>query len=108
MDKLTSILCQNPTAFMELDFAKSENNYVHLPCDVVSSPNSIIYPVVKDLVLDSLEYRMKQQSDDGRWPLDWSFGDSESLHTLQIKYEAYRTLVMLEKLDRFGMVEKRF
>ena len=66
--KLTSILCQNPTAFMELDYAKSENDYVHLPCDVVGSPDSIIYPVVKDLVNDSLKYRLKQQSDDGRWP----------------------------------------
>lgn len=67
--KLTTILCQNPTAFMELDYAKSDNDYVHLPCDVVSSPDSVIYPTVKNLVDDSLEYRMKQQSDDGRWPL---------------------------------------
>lgn len=107
-NKLTSILCQNPTAFMELDFTKSENYYVHLPCDVVISPNSILYPVEKDLVLGSLEYRMNQQGDDGRWPLGWSFGDNEALRKLQIKYEAYRTLAMLEKLDRFGMVEEYY
>lgn len=58
-NKLTSILCQNPTAFLELDYAKSQNNYVHLPCDGVTSPYSIVYLTVKDLVDDSLAYRMK-------------------------------------------------
>ena len=105
IDKLTSILCQNPTAFMELDFAKSEYDYVHLPCDSVSSPDSIVYPAVKNLVDESLEYRMKQQSDDGRWPLGWSFGESEALKRLQVKYEAYRTLLMLVKLKQFGRIE---
>lgn len=106
VDKLTAILCQNPTAFMELDFARSECDYVHLPCDSVCSPDSIIYPAVKDLVEESLEYRMRQQSDDGRWPLGWSFGSDEGLKTLQTKYETYRTLDMLVKLERFGRIER--
>ena len=105
-DKLTSILRQNPTAFMELDFARSDKDYVHLPCDVVKHPKSIIYPAVKDLVLDSLQYRMGQQSDDGRYPLGWSFGDDEGMQKLQTKYEAYLTLAMLEKLDRFDMIDR--
>lgn len=105
-DKLTRILCQNPTAFMELNFVKSKSDYVHLPCDSVASPDSIVYPVVKNLVDKSLEYRMKQQSDDGKWPLGWSFGNDESLQKLQIKYEAYRTLLMLDKLERFGRIER--
>lgn len=105
-DKLTWIICQNPTAFMELDFEKSRQKYVHLPCDSVSSPDSIVYPVVKDLVEESLEYRMKQQSDDGRWPLGWSFGSDAGLQKLQVKYEAYRTLLMLVKLEQFGRIEK--
>lgn len=104
-DKLTSILCQNPTAFMELDYAKSEYDYVHLPCDSLSSPDSIVYPVVKSLVDESLEYRMKQQSEDGRWPLGWSFGENQALKELQVKYEAYRTLLMLVKLKQFGRIE---
>ncbi len=104
-DKLTSILCQNPTAFMELDFAKSDKDYVHLPCDVVEDPDSIVYPVVKNLVLDSLQYRIAQQNEDGRWPLGWSFGDDKGMKELQVKYETYRTLAMLEKLDRFDMIE---
>ena len=102
---MTSVLCQNPTAFMELDYAKSDGDYVHLPCDVVGSPDSILYPAVKDLVEESLDYRMKQQSEDGRWPLGWSFGSGAGLHNLQIRYEAYRTLLMLVKLKRFGRIE---
>ena len=104
-DKLTSILRQNPTVFMELDFSKSDTEYVHLPCDWIDSPDNIIYPVVKNLVDDSLTYRIKQQSDDGRWPLGWSFGDSEGFHKLQILYEASRTVNMLVKLKRFGRIE---
>ena len=91
---------------MELDFTKSDKEYVHLPCDVVEHPSSIVYPVVKNLVLDSLKYRMGQQINDGRWLLGWSFGDDEGLKKLQNKYETYRTLAMLEKLDRFDMIEK--
>lgn len=87
---------------MELDFEKSKKEYVHLPCDSVDSPDSIVYPVVKDLVDKSLEYRMRQQDDDGRWPLGWSFGSDAGLQELQVKYEAYRTLLMLVKLERFA------
>jgi len=104
-DKLTAILRQNPTTFMELDYAKSDNDYVHLPCDSVDSPDNIIYPAVKDLVDDSLGYRLKQQSDDGRWPLGWSLGEGESFRKLQVLYETYKTLGMLVKLERFGMIE---
>lgn len=103
-NKLTAILCQNPTAFMELDYTKSDNDYVHLPCDSIESPDSIIYPAVKDLVDDSLGYRMKQQSDDGRWPLGWSFGEGEGLQKLQILYEASGTVGMLAKFKRFGRI----
>lgn len=105
-DKLTQILRQNPTAFMVLDFAKSDKEYVHLPCDGADHPKSVVYPAVKDLVLDSLKYRIGQQSDDGRWPLGWSFGDDKGLQKLQTKYETYLTLAMLEKLDRFGMADR--
>lgn len=104
-DKLTSILRQNPTAFMELDFEKSNNNYVHLPCDSVDSPDNIVYPVVKELVDESLEYRMNQQSEDGYWPWGWSFGSDADLQKLEIKYEAYWTLKMLVKLERFGRID---
>ena len=107
-DKLTAILCQHPTAFMELDYTTSDTDYVHLPCDVVSSPHSVVYDTVKDLVDDSLEYRMQQQSDNGRWLLGWSFGEGEGLCKLQVLCEASRTLSMLVKLKRFGRIDCEF
>jgi len=103
--KLTAILRQNPTAFMELDYAKSDDDYVHLPCGWIDSPDNIIYPVVKEHVDASLEYRMKQQCADGRWPLGWTFGESEGLQRLQTLYETSLTLKMLVKLKRFGRIE---
>lgn len=107
VEQLASILRQNPTAFMVLDYTKSDNDYVHLPCDSVKSPESVIYPVVKKLVDESLEYRIRQQSEDGRWPLGWSFGEGEGLQKLQIIYEAHCSLVMLVKLKEFGRIEFR-
>ena len=104
--KLSDILCQNPTAFMELDFERSDIDYVHLPCDwAVKSPNSILYPTVKDLVDKSLDYRLKQQSADGKWPLGWSFGNDADMQKLQLKYETYMTVEMLVKLKNFGRIE---
>lgn len=104
--KLSDILCQNPTAFMELGFERSDMDYVHLPCDwAVKSPNSILYPTVKDLVDKSLDYRLKQQSADGKWPLGWSFGNDADMQKLQLKYETYMTLEMLVKLKNFGRIE---
>jgi hypothetical protein len=105
VNKLTSILRQNPTAFMELDFTKSDSGYVHLPCDLAGSPDNIIYPAVKKLVDDSLEYRMKQQSGDGRWSLGWALGEGEGFHKLQVLYEASRTMGMLAKLRRFSKIK---
>ena len=103
-DKLTAILSQNPTACMELDYAKSDSDYVELPCDVVTSPDSVIYPAVKDLVDDSLQYLIKRQSDDGRWPLTWLY-DDEKLRELQKANEVNDTINMLVKLKRFGRIE---
>ena len=104
-NKLASILRQNPTAFMELDYAKSDSDYVHLPCDSVDSLNSFIYPAVKALVDSSLDYRIKQQGKDGRWPLGWSLGEGEGFRKLQALYEASRTAKMLVKLEKFGRIE---
>lgn len=73
--------------------------------DAIDSPSNIVYPKVKDLVDDSLEYRIKQQSDDGRWPLGWSFGTDEGFVKLHTQYEASRTMGMLAKLKRFERIE---
>lgn len=103
--KLISILCQNPTAFMELDYAKADNEYVHLPCDDINSPHNVIYPTVKDLVDDSITYRIKQQKNDGRWTQGWSMGDNEEFQKLQILYDAYFTMKMLVKFRQFGRID---
>ena len=55
-EKLTAVLCQNPTACMQLDYAAWENGYEELPCDVVETPDSVIYPVVKSVVRLLPEY----------------------------------------------------
>ena len=105
-DKLTSILRQNPTVFWEHDFTKSNSDYVHLPCDyAVCSPDCIVYPVVKDLIDESLSYKIKQQTDDGKWSLGWSYGESEGLQKLQMSAEVTGTVNMLVKLKRFGRVD---
>ena len=77
---------------MELNSSKSDYEYVHLPCDVIDSPNNIIYLAVRDLVDSFLEFRIKQQSNDGRWPLGWAFGENEGLRKLPTLYEAHRTM----------------
>jgi len=106
-DKLTAILRQNPTKAWELDFAKSDTDYVHLPCDYgVCSPDNIVYPVVKDLVDEALSYRIRQQCENGKWPLGWSYGDSEGMRRLEAKSDVTRTVNMLVKLNRFGRIDR--
>jgi hypothetical protein len=105
-DKLAKILCQNPTACMQLDLAKWEQGYEELPCDVVDTPNSVVYPAVKDLVDDSLDYLIRQQDEDGCWHLHWNFGSGEAFAKLQEKFEAHLTMLILAELKRFGRIEK--
>ena len=99
---LSEILCQQPRAFMELHYARSDTEYVHLPCDNINSPESVIYPAVKELVDESLDHRITQQAEDGRWPLGWSFGNDAAFRDLQLKYEVHLTLSMLLKLRAFN------
>jgi hypothetical protein len=104
-EKLASILCQHPTACMQLDFAKWEQGYEELPCDVVNTPDSIVYPAVKDLVNDSLSYLIHQQKDDGAWHLNYRFGEGEVYRKLEADYEANLTMLILAELGRFGRIE---
>ena len=104
-DKLTAILCQNPTACMQLDYAVWENGYEELPCDVVETPESIVYPAVKQYVNDSLDYLIKRQSEDGAWHLTWSFGEDERFRKMEALYEANYTMLILARLRRFNRIE---
>ena len=90
---------------METDFSKWENQYIHLPCDVVDTPDSMIYHTVKDLVDNSLTYLIKRQGIDGAWHLNYSFGEDEAFRILEKSYETYITTLYLAKLNRFNRIE---
>jgi len=100
--KLVAVLSQNPTACMELDFSKADNNYVHLPCDFVDSPDSFLYTTLKKLVDDSLTCHINRQRNDGGWNIGWSFGKDDKFRKIEKLYEAYLSLGILVKLGRFG------
>lgn len=104
-EKLASILQQNPQACMELDYSAWENTYAELPCDVVQSPQSIVYPAVETLVQDSLDYLIKRQSEDGAWHLTWRFGTDERFRPMEKRYEAHYTMLVLNRLAAFGRLE---
>jgi len=103
-DKLAAVLCQNPSACMQLDFAAWERGYEELPCNVVDTPDSVVYPAVRDLVDASLDYLIKQQSGNGAWPLTWRFGKDERFRRLEADYEAHLTMLILAELGRFGRI----
>jgi hypothetical protein len=105
-EKLTEILRQNPTACMQLDFGEWEKGYEELPCDVVNTPDSVIYPVVKDLVDTSIDYLIRQQNDDGCWHLHWRLGSGEAFDTMQGFYETHITNLIVTELNRFGRIER--
>lgn len=105
-DKLSVILRQHPTECMQLDYGKWEDGYEELPCDIVSTPDSVIYPAVKDLVDESLSYLIRQQKDDGAWHLTWHFGAGEAFGILERQYEMHLTMLILAELNRFGRIEK--
>jgi hypothetical protein len=106
-EQLKSILCQNPTACMELD---SENwwkpgDYNHPPCDIVETPISFLYSKVENKVNESLNVLICKQSEDGSWHLPYRFGDNETFDKLQADFEAHLTCLYLTELNRFGRIE---
>lgn len=105
-DKLTEILRQNPTACMQLDYSAWENGYEELPCDIVETPDSIVYPAVKQVVDDSLDYLINRQSADGAWHLTWGFGEDEGFRRLERLYETNYTMLVLARLGRFDRIEE--
>ncbi|MCH5351969.1 MAG: hypothetical protein J1E06_00630 [Acutalibacter sp.] len=105
-DRLAEILRQNPTACMQLDYSTWENGYEELPCDVVETPDSIVYPVVKQVVDDSLDYLINRQSADGAWHLTWQFGEDERFRRLERLYETNYTMLVLARLGRFDRIEE--
>ena len=105
-EKLKAILIQNPTACMDMDESGWDYGYHETPFDVVVTPDSFIYPVVKDVVDKSLDYVIRHQQTDGAWHLNWHLGEGEAFDRLQAKYEAHYTMLTLAELNRFGRIEK--
>lgn len=104
-EKLAGILCQHPTACMQLDFVKWKQGYEELPCDVVNTPESVVYLAVKDLVDDSIGYLIRQQKEDGGWHLNFRFGEGEAFRKLEADFEAHLTMLILAELGRFGRID---
>ena len=104
-ERLTEILRQRPTACMQLDYAAWDNGYEKLPCDVVETPDSVVYPAVRDVVDASLDYLIKRQSADGAWHLTWGFGEDERFRNMERLYETNYTMLILARLGRFHRVE---
>jgi hypothetical protein len=103
--KLTAILRQNPTACMQLEFNMWENGYEELPCDIVNTPDSIVYPAVKELVDSSLDYLIRQQGKDGAWRLSWRLGEGEAFEKMQALYEMHLTNLIITELNRFRRID---
>ena len=101
-DRLAAILSQRPTACMQLDYAAWENGYEELPCDVVETPDSVVYPAVRQVVEESLDYLIRRQSPDGAWHLTWRFGDDERFRRMETLYEANYTMLVLSRLYRLA------
>ena len=103
-NRLSEILRQNPTACMQLDYSAWDNGYEELPCDVVETPDSVVYPAVRQVVNDSLDYLVKRQSTDGAWHLTWEFGEDERFRKMERLYEANYTMLVLARLGRFNRI----
>ena len=104
-EKLQEILKQNPVLSMDTDESSWHEGYHETPCDVVDTPDSFIYPVVKEAVDNALDYLVRHQHEDGAWHFPWSFGKGEALNRLQEKCEVHYTMLNLAKLNRFGRIE---
>ncbi|MFC1946933.1 hypothetical protein ACFLXY_03310 [Chloroflexota bacterium] len=105
VEKLKSILKQNPTACMEMDESVWDHGYHEKPCDVVDTPDSFIYPVVKDAVDNALDYMIRHQHADGAWRFNFPLGEGEAFDRLKVKCDAQYTMLYLAKSNRFGRIE---
>jgi hypothetical protein len=105
-DKLKTILCQNPTACMNLDKNVWVNDFENVPCDIIQFPDSFLYPVVKAEVEESLDALIDRQNENGAWHLSWRFGADDTFDYLQRLFEMHVTNLNLAELGRFGRIEK--
>lgn len=101
--KLQKILCQNPTASMELNQSLWEEGYRETPSDVVTTPN-FLYKAIKEEVDVALDALIERQGIDGAWHLSWKFGDEDEFRQMERNYETYMTTLYLAELKRFKRI----
>jgi hypothetical protein len=69
------------------------------PLSFIDSLNSPFYPGLEKEVDANLDYILQTQKDDGSWPLNWSWSDSNPA-AWKIAEKEWRALMTLEKLER--------
>ncbi len=105
-NKLKAILKQNPTACMELDQSVWDQGYHETPCDIVTYPESFLYPDIKDLVDGSIDYLIRHQSENGGWLLTYKFGEDEGFRRLEHNFDVHDTMLVLALLHRFDRIQQ--
>ena len=55
------------------DTAKWETDYVCKPSHLIKSPKSSFYPAIKELAQYETKFILKQQNEDGTWPVPWDW-----------------------------------
>lgn len=66
-------------AIVTADTAQWETNYVCKPSHLIKSPNSIFYPAIKELAQYETKFILKQQNEDGTWPVLWDWQGYEKV-----------------------------
>ncbi len=69
------------------------------PLSFIDSLNSPFYPGLEKEVDANLDYILTTQKDDGGWPLNWSWSDSDPA-AWKIAEQEWRAVMTLEKLER--------
>lgn len=104
VERLKQILSRDPSVCMELDESLWTEGYHEIPCDIVTRPDSFLYPLVRSEVDSALDYLIRNQNEDGAWHLSYQFGEQEGFRKLERQYEANITALYLAELKSFGRI----
>nr|WP_308627019.1 hypothetical protein [uncultured Eisenbergiella sp.] len=105
VERLKQIVSREPTACMELEETDWADGYHETPCDIVTDPDSFLYPFVKKEVDGALDYLIRRQDKDGGWHLTYQFGEQDEFRKLERQYEANMTVLYLAELKNFHRID---
>jgi hypothetical protein len=76
------------------------------PLSFIHSPNSLFCPGLEREVDTNLDYIIETQKEDGGWPLNWSWSDSDpaAWKIAEQEWSAVMTLEKLERLENFHRI----